>query len=45
MGLEANHNWLIALRWNLDSKHEIVSGGDILVEDTGLVLWRCKECV
>ena len=29
---------------NLDMKHKTVSGGEVLVEDTGLAHWRCKEC-
>ena len=37
MNEEANHNYLMAPRCNLDSKHKIVSGGEILVEDIGLV--------
>ena len=45
MGLEANYNWLIALRCYLDRMQEIVSGGEILVEDIGLVHWRCKEYI
>ena len=36
---------MIALRCYLDREHEIVSGGEILVEDAGLVHWRCKECI
>ena len=30
---------------SLDSKHMIVSGGEILVEDIGLVHWRSKEYI
>ena len=30
---------------NLDSKHKIVSGGEILVEGVGLAHWRCEEYI
>ena len=30
---------------SLNSKHKIVSGGEILMEDIGLVHWRCKEYI